>query len=119
MALFTKAFEDMKRFYVDRLGFAVEWEPDDDNIYLTSGSDNLALHRGETGRDASGGRLDHLGLLVRGPGDVDRWATYLDEHGVALKGRPRSHRDGARSLYLFDPDGNTIQILYHPPISDL
>ncbi|SUZ73496.1 uncharacterized protein METZ01_LOCUS26350 [marine metagenome] len=119
VALFTKAFDEMKRFYVDRLGFEVEWEPDADNIYLTSGSDNLALHRGNTGRDADGGRLDHLGLLVRGPGDVDRWAAYFDEHGVAVKDRPRSHRDGARSLYLLDPDGNTIQILYHPPISDL
>ena len=35
----------MKRFYVDLLGFAVEWEPDADNVYLSSGIDNLALHR--------------------------------------------------------------------------
>ena len=35
----------MKRFYTDLLGFAVEWEPDPDNIYLSSGIDNLALHR--------------------------------------------------------------------------
>ena len=118
LALFTKAFDAMKRFYIDRLGFEGEWEPDADNVYLTSGSDNLALHRGDTGHEVDDGRLDHLGLLVREPGDVDRWAAYLDEHGVEIKDRPRSHRDGARSLYLFDPDGNTIQILYHPPISE-
>ena len=35
----------MRRFYVDLLGFAVEWEPDADNVYLSSGIDNLALHR--------------------------------------------------------------------------
>ena len=35
----------MKAFYVDVLGFRVEWEPDPDNVYLTSGVDNLALHR--------------------------------------------------------------------------
>ena len=43
----------MKRFYVDLLGFAVEWEPDPDNVYLSSGIDNLALHRavrGDQGR---------------------------------------------------------------------
>jgi hypothetical protein len=30
---------------------------------------------------------------------------------------PRTHRDGARSFYCQDPDGNAVQILYHPPIS--
>ena len=117
LALFTKAFDEMKRFYCERLGFAVEWEPDDDNVYLTSGLDNLALHRSEADRPTGVGPLDHLGLLVQQPDDVDRWAAYLDEHGVSLKARPRTHRDGARSLYVCDPDGNTIQIIHHPTIS--
>ncbi len=117
LALFAKAFDEMKRFYVDRLGFDVEWEPDADNIYLTSGSDNLALHRADPGCSLEEGRLDHLGLLVRAPDDVDRWAAFLEDNGVPLKARPRTHRDGARSLYLLDPDGNTIQIIHHPQIS--
>ncbi len=117
LALFTTAFEAMIRFYVDRLGFAVEWEPDADNVYLSSGSDNLALHRADASRSTTGGPLDHLGLLVREPADVDRWADYLDANGVPLTARPRTHRDGARSLYLSDPDGNIVQIIYHPPIS--
>jgi catechol 2,3-dioxygenase-like lactoylglutathione lyase family enzyme len=117
LALFTPAFDTMVRFYVDRLGFAVEWEPDGDNIYLSSGRDNLALHRADSSRAMAGGPLDHLGLVVRDPADVDRWAAYFDANGVSLTARPRTHRDGARSLYLSDPDGNTIQILYHPPIS--
>ena len=117
LALFTKAYAEMKRFYIERLGFAVEWEPDDDNVYLTSGLDNLALHRSDTDRSASGGPLDHFGLLVQRPEDVDRWAAYLDENGVPLRARPQTHRDGARSLYVCDPDGNTIQIIHHPPIS--
>lgn len=117
MALFTTAFESMTNFYVDRLGFTVEWEPDADNVYLSSGRDNLALHRAESNRSMAEGPLDHLGLLVRNPEDVDRWATYLEANGVPLKARPRTHRDGARSLYLSDPDGNVVQIIYHPPIS--
>ena len=40
----------MKRFYVDLLGFAVEWEPIADNVYLSSGIDNLALHRSRAHR---------------------------------------------------------------------
>ena len=117
LALFAQAFDEMKRFYVERLGFTVEWEPDADNVYLTSGTDNLALHRAQADRTIEDGRFDHLGLLVQQPDDVDRWAAYLDEHGVSLTARPRTHRDGARSLYVRDPDGNTIQIMHHRPIS--
>ena len=116
LALNMRAVEPMKRFYVDVLGFAVEWEPDPDNVYLCSGTDNLALHRADT-VSRIGTPLDHLGLIVREAADVDRWAAYLEEHGVTLAARPRTHRDGARSCYFCDPDGNKIQILHHPPIS--
>ena len=107
----------MKRFYVDLLGFAVEWEPDPDNIYLSSGTDNLALHRAGGTRAAAGQALDHVGLIVREAGDVDRWAAFLESHGVTLDAKPRTHRDGARSCYFRDPDGNVVQIIHHPPIS--
>lgn len=106
----------MKRFYVDLLGFVVEWEPDPDNVYLSSGIDNLALHRAPI--TPSGlSPLDHLGLVVPIPADVDRWAAFLESRGVSLSAPPRTHRDGARSCYFSDPEGNRIQILYHPPIS--
>jgi catechol 2,3-dioxygenase-like lactoylglutathione lyase family enzyme len=128
LALNARDLDAMKRFYVDLLGFAVEWEPDPDNVYLSSGIDNLALHRAvgmkEAAANAGGadprcpGALDHLGLIVRNADDVDRWAAFLESHGVALKAQPKTHRDGARSLYFQDPDGNSVQIIHHPPISD-
>jgi catechol 2,3-dioxygenase-like lactoylglutathione lyase family enzyme len=119
LALNVHDLDVMKRFYVDVLGFEVEWEPDHDNVYLSSGRDNLALHRSSSrdGRSARGA-LDHLGLIVRTPDDVDRWAAFLEGRGVLLAARPRTHRDGARSCYFSDPEGNTIQIIHHPPISD-
>ena len=113
-----RAFEATRRFYVNLLGFDVEWEPDGDNVYLTSGADNLALHRAPTGGGARETALDHVGILVREAPDVDAWAAFLRDQGVALHGEPRSHRDGARSFYLDDPDGNRVQIIYHPPISN-
>jgi catechol 2,3-dioxygenase-like lactoylglutathione lyase family enzyme len=119
LALNARNLDAMKRFYVDLLGFAVEWEPDAENIYLSSGLDNLALHAGgaqTVSREKHA--LDHLGLIVRKPDDVDAWAAFLEEHGVTIDAKPRTHRDGARSCYFKDPDGNTVQIIHHPPISD-
>lgn len=116
LALNVRDLEAMKRFYVDLLGFAIEWEPDPDNVYLSSGVDNLALHRGAAD-PARPGALDHLGLIVGVPDDVDRWAEFLESRGVTIDAKPRTHRDGARSCYFKDPDGNLVQIIHHPPIS--
>jgi catechol 2,3-dioxygenase-like lactoylglutathione lyase family enzyme len=118
-------------FYCGVLGFRVEWRPDLDNLYLRLGADNLALHRYHPPKGAAdpiedtrafnerrGQHLAHLGVVVKQPADVDAWAAHLRAHGVHLTAEPRTHRDGARSLYCADPDGNEVQILYHPPISD-
>jgi len=120
LALNVRDLDGMKGFYTDLLGFAVEWQPDPDNIYLSSGADNLALHRAAAGDAGDGATspLDHLGLIVRKADDVDRWAGFLESRGVVLDAKPRTHRDGARSIYFRDPDGNRIQIIHHPPISD-
>ena len=121
LALHVQSLEQMKDFYTEVLGYAVEWEPDLDNIYLTSGTDNVALHRsvpGTTNEVSSNTALDHFGLVVSSPMDVDSWADYLHAKNVVLDKAPKTHRDGARSCYFRDPDGNQIQIIYHPPISD-
>jgi catechol 2,3-dioxygenase-like lactoylglutathione lyase family enzyme len=125
LALNARELDAMKRFYVDLLGFEVEWEPDADNVYLSSGHDNLALHRSTAsstsrpgGDPPAASPLDHLGVIVRSADDVDRWAAFLESRGITLDAEPRTHRDGARSCYLRDPDGNQVQIIYHPPISE-
>ena len=41
LALNVRDLPVMKRFYVEVPGFRIEWEPDAENVYLTSGSDNL------------------------------------------------------------------------------
>lgn len=117
LALNVTHLDEMKRFYTELLGFEVEWAPDPDNIYLSSGSDNLALHRATGQPMAEASPLDHFGVIVRQAEDVDRWAAFLESHGVAIEAKPRTHRDGARSCYVSDPDGNKVQIIHHPPIS--
>jgi catechol 2,3-dioxygenase-like lactoylglutathione lyase family enzyme len=119
VALFVPDLEAAERFWVDVVGYAVEWRPDPNNVYLCSGSDNLALHRAakSTESDGSVQRLDHIGLAVPASDDVDKWAAHLDASGVSLKEPPRSHRDGSRSLYFCSPDGTLVQIIYHRPLS--
>lgn len=104
-------------FYSSVFGMQVMWQPDPDNAYLSSGCDNLALHKVTTPPTKDGQRLDHLGFLVRTPEDVDKAAEVLVTRNVRLRQPPRTHRDGSRSLYCFDPDGNVIQVLYEPTLS--
>ncbi len=118
VALFVSDLDACEHFYVELLGMRVEWRPDSDNVYLTSGNDNLALHRLKA--DYSGTqRLDHIGFIIETPEQVDVWFTFLSAHGVTMKTDPRTHRDGARSFYCLDPAGNTVQMIYHPPLSSL
>lgn len=118
VALFVIDLEACERFYVGLLGMVVEWRPDADNIYLTSGNDNLAIHRFPAGVRPTGPQsLDHIGFILGSPEDVDSWYDYLAAAGVAMKTAPRTHRDGARSFYCCDPAGTTVQMIFHPPIA--
>jgi len=117
VALQARDFESTVGFYRDILGLRIEWQPDADNVYLTSGRDNLAIHRAMGDVAKTGQRLDHIGFIIDKPDDVDRWYEYLKANDVVIEAPPRTHRDGARSFYCRDPEGTTVQIIYHPPLS--
>lgn len=118
VALFVQDIEDCVRFYTEVLGMHVEWQPDADNYYLSSGTDNLALHRAQPNQAPRGPqRLDHLGFVIRTPDEVDAWHAHFVRLGVKVLQPPKTHRDGARSFYCADPAGNALQLIYHPPIS--
>ncbi len=119
IALFVHNLEETQRFYTSLLGMDIEWQPDEDNIYLTSGNDNLALHRSDlSGQElAAKQRLDHIGFIIDTMADVDRWHDFFCDNGVAIAQAPKTHRDGARSFYCRDPAGTLVQLIYHPPIS--
>ena len=118
VALNVRDMQASERFYVELLGMRVEWRPDPDNLYLTSGSDNLALHKAVAADlDEAAQRLDHIGFFLSSPEEVDRWYAFLEAQGVSMRNAPRTHRDGARSFYCYDPDGTVVQIIYHPPVA--
>lgn len=118
VALRVEDLDACERFYVGLLGMRVEWRPDPDTVYLTSGNDNLALHRSRGAPSpAAGQRLGHIGFIIPHPAQVDAWHDHLTAQGVSVLAAPRTHRDGARSFYCLDPAGNQVQIIYHPPLA--
>jgi catechol 2,3-dioxygenase-like lactoylglutathione lyase family enzyme len=114
LALRVRDPQASKLFYAEHFGMSVVWEPDPDNVYLSSGVDNLALHRADA---AGAGALDHFGFVADSKDEVDRMADRLRGRGVAIDAEPRDHRDGSRSFYCLDPDGLRIQVIYEPTLS--
>jgi catechol 2,3-dioxygenase-like lactoylglutathione lyase family enzyme len=106
VALFVERFEETLRFYTELLGMGIEWQPDSDNVFLGA-------------REPSQQRLDHIGFIVDSLELVNEWHRFLQANGVEIQAHPRTHRDGAHSFYCRDPDGNSVQMIYHPPISGL
>src|SRR5262245_22403807 len=98
VALYVRNFEACEQFYVNLLGMAIEWRPDADNIYLSSGCDNLALHRAKEAEPSGSQKLDHIGFIIDDIAAVDAWHAYLKANDVVVKTQPISHRDGARSF---------------------
>ena len=118
IALNVKDVERSKAFYQEILGMDVVWQPDPQNAYLSSGTDNLALH--ETPGDrapAATSSLDHLGFIVS---DIDRVRELEGEfraRDITIIKPFKLHRDGSASFYCADPDGVVIQMLYEPTLS--
>ncbi|HAK51035.1 MAG TPA: glyoxalase [Gammaproteobacteria bacterium] len=125
VALYVVDLEKTESFYTELLGMEVEWRPDTDNVYLTSGNDNLALHRrpeaqsdeGQREDDANESVLDHIGFFINEKERISDWFTFLTDNGVKTLTEPRDHRDGARGFYCEDPSGTRVQLIYHPPIA--
>jgi catechol 2,3-dioxygenase-like lactoylglutathione lyase family enzyme len=117
-----------RAFYEQLLAMQVVWEPDAENVYFSSGTDNLALHQISEGELAAyqpltGQRLDHIGVILENPQAVDQMhrdiAPRIESLGGRIAKEPQQHREGSESFYFSDPDGNVIQALYEPSISKL
>lgn len=111
-----------RKFYEELFGMKVVWEPDPENVYLSSGPDNLALHQIPTDevaryRSAENQLLDHLGFIMDSTASVDRLLKQAERFGATIVKPAKQHRDGSYSFYMTDPDGNVVQVLYEPNIS--
>jgi catechol 2,3-dioxygenase-like lactoylglutathione lyase family enzyme len=119
IALKVKDAARAKAFYCARFGMEVVWEPDPENIYLSSGCDNIAIH--QVTEDLLAGaaerQLDHLGFVVDSVERVKELEREFVLQGVKIVHPFKIHRDGSASFYCADPDGIVIQLLYEPSLS--
>ena len=119
LALKVKNFEGCFIFYTEILGMKVDWKPDDNNVYLTNGSDNLALHRDDSiSTNQIDSRLDHFGIFVKDKNDIDMYLKHMKDNKIKIYKDKKTHRDESISFYVEDPDGNILQILWHPTLSN-
>ncbi len=87
------------QFYVERFGAAVLYQ-DASWAFLRIGQGKLALVKPEQ-------HPGHVALRVDLPSL---------EQAAKKAGKPiDSHRDGTRGIYLEDPGGNVIELIYYPP----
>jgi catechol 2,3-dioxygenase-like lactoylglutathione lyase family enzyme len=119
LALKVRDIAKAKSFYQNMLGMEVVWEPDPQNVYLSSGYDNIALHQVATGFAALAAEqhLDHFGFIVESIERVKELEEQFRSTGVTIVHPFRIHRDGSASFYCADPDGIVIQMLYEPQLS--
>lgn len=119
IALKVRDVARSQRFYQERLGMRLVWQPDARNVYLSSGCDNLALHEVDEALAQSAGekQLDHLGFVVDSMERVRVLEQEFIRHGVAIVHPFKVHRDGSASFYCADPDGIVIQMLFEPTLS--
>ena len=119
IALKVRDVSRSKNFYQEILGMDVVWEPDPDNVYLSSGCDNLAIHRVSANFPVSAEekQLDHIGFLVESIERVKQLEREFTAKNVRIVHPFKVHRDGSASFYCVDPDGIVIQMLYEPHLS--
>jgi catechol 2,3-dioxygenase-like lactoylglutathione lyase family enzyme len=119
VALKVKNMAQSKTFYQEILGMDVVWEPDAENVYLSSGCDNIAIHAVSANFAASAEekQLDHLGFIVESTERVKELEQEFIAKGVRIVHPFKAHRDGSASFYCADPDGIVIQMLYEPHLS--
>ncbi len=120
VVLRARGMAAMERFYCDVLGCAVvKRQKDGALVHLSAGPVMIDLVdvasgmglRGGAGPGRDGRNMDHMCLGIE-PFDEAAITAHLRAHGIACG--PAQRRFGAegwgRSIYLEDPEGNTVEL---------
>lgn len=110
VALFTRNFAEMEKFYSQTLGFPITRRWDDATIiFINVGSTTIELIGRDTAPapNSEPGAFNHLALHVA---NVDEAYQELLAKGIKIKAEPKNFKD-VRICFFFDPDGNTLELV--------
>ena len=94
-------------FYVDGLGFAVEWEHRFEPglpVFARISRADMAIYLSEHTGDCQVGGLVHFHV-----DDVDAWHADFAHRGTSVLEPPNEAFEGLRMMCLEDPDGNQLR----------
>jgi catechol 2,3-dioxygenase-like lactoylglutathione lyase family enzyme len=97
-----------KAFYVEGLGFHIDWEhrfEPNFPVFMQVTRDGLTFFLSQHAGDCQVGGLIHLFVP-----HVDDWYAELLGKGVSVKEPPCESIEGLRDMTVVDPDGNQLRI---------
>ena len=105
LAYFTDNVPEMTDFYRKLLGVEPVAQSADMAIFM-SGETRIFIHRNYQPSESELPPENHVAFAVA---DVDATCQALIEQGLLMEIPPKDYYWG-RSAYLFDPDGNQVEI---------
>jgi len=98
-----------KAFYIDGLGFRVEWEHRFEPhfpVFMSIRRDGMEIFLSEHTGDCQVGGLVHFYVP-----DVDAWYAEFLKKQIAVREPPNESMDGMRDMTVVDPDGNQLRFI--------
>jgi catechol 2,3-dioxygenase-like lactoylglutathione lyase family enzyme len=105
-ALRIRDYARSRRFWVEALGFEIDWEWRDEPgmpVFAQISRAGLSLYLTEHAGDGEPGGLVYLYVS-----DVDAWHEEVRRAGLEVDSEPANRPWGNREMGLRDPDGNRI-----------
>src|SRR5262245_29294468 len=106
-ALRITNYERSKAFYVDGLGFTVQWEhrfKPHFPVFASIERDAMEIFLTEHTGDCPVGGLVHFYVA-----DVDAWYAEFKRKGISVHEPPNQSIEGLRDMTVVDPDGNKLR----------
>ncbi len=107
-ALRITNYERSRKYYVEVLGFVVDWEhrfAPQMPVFMSLTRDGMQIYLTQHKGDCQVGGLVHFIIS-----DVDQWYNEFRKHGAVVAEAPNSDL-GFKNMTIVDPDGNQLRFM--------